>query len=118
MGIQRHPVTIADTETTSPAINIAGQLVVGLRVGTVAAATCTFTASDAPPQSPKGGSFDAQTFLTVCNDAGTTISVTTPDNRHIVLDPATFAGMHQLKIVAASAASGAEVWTLVTRTAS
>lgn len=111
-----HRVTISNTTTTSPAINVAGQEIVGLSVGTVAATAATFTACFVPPQSSKGGSFETQTFRTLRDDQAAAVSITTTDDSQFEFDPP-LRGVYQLKIIANVAASGDETWTLITRPA-
>lgn len=115
MGVLAHALTIANGQTTSGALNIEGRCVVGISVGTVAATTATFTATHEGAVSPKGvGS--AGTFRAVRDSAGAALSFATPDDSHIVIDPASLASMQQIKIVAGTAASGDETWTVITRT--
>lgn len=114
MRLSYFDATIADTETTSDAINVAGRCVVGVSIGTVAAATASFTATHEMPASPKGV-VPTPTFRTLRDSDGVALSFTTTDDSFVVFDPAAIAGVTQLKIVAGSAASGDETWRVVMR---
>ena len=114
MTVYGHDVVIANTETTSPAVNVDGRVVVGLRVGTVAATTATFTATHEKVGTPKDAAA-TPTFRTVRGSDGVAFSTDTADNSHFSFDPAALASVTQIKIVAGAAASGDETWTLLTR---
>lgn len=112
-----HTVTISNTATTSPAINVASQEIVGLSIGTVAATAATFVACSQPPDSPKGGATSTQTFRTVRpQNTSAAYTVITTDDSYLPIDPP-IRGAYQIKIIANVAASGDESWTLVTRPA-
>lgn len=114
MGVHSHDVTIANGATESSALDVEGRSIVAVRVGTVAATTASFKATVAEPASPKGV-VATPTFLAVVDSAGDTLSFETPDNSHITFDPAALVSVMQVKIVAGTAASGDETWTIVTR---
>ena len=114
MGLHAHEVVIANGQTTSAALNVEGRCVVGVSIGTVAAATAGFTAATAAPATPKGV-VASPTFRTVRGSDGVAFSFTTTDDSHIVFDPAAMASITQLKIVAGTAASGDETWVVLTR---
>lgn len=112
-AVHAQAVTIADGETTSPALNVAGRRIVGLSIGTVAATAATFVATYEAVATPKGN-VDDPTFRTVRTEDGTEMSVTTTDDSHIELEPRIGAAI-QVKIVANVAASGDETWVVLTR---
>lgn len=106
--------TILNGATESDAVPIGGRAVVAVRVGTVAATTASFKATMTKPASPKGVA-DTATYVAVRDSAGDVLSFETPDDSHIVLDPAAIISAEQIKIVAGTAASGNESWTVITR---
>lgn len=115
MSLHEHSLTIANGETESDALNLEGRAIVAVRVGTVAATTASFKAVSTAPATPKGN-ITAPTYLAVRDSAGDLMSFETPDDSHIAFDPAALVSFEQVKIVAGTAASGAETWVVVTRT--
>ena len=97
-------VTIAESGTTSGAVDLGEWLVAGIITPSALTGTAfTFTAADA-----EDGTYNA------CYDSsGNAISVTVAASRHILLEPQTFAGARWLKIVSGSTEAAARNITLV-----
>lgn len=103
--------TIADSQTTSAEVDLGGNglTLVGIIVpSTWTTASISFTAATA-----SGG-----TFYPVYNAAGAAIatgSITGGTAIWMALDPADFAGIRFLKLVASASQSGGDTLTLITR---
>lgn len=96
-------VTVADGQTTTPAVAVEGMKVLGVYIPTgLDGTTIGFTACDTL----------AGTYLSV-QDSGGAISYTVAASRYLALDPAKFLGIAYLKIVLGSQ-TGAIVLKLVT----
>jgi len=97
-------VTIANGQTTSGVIDLAGKKLVGIEIpASFTGATVSFT------QCRSAGG----TYLPVCKEDGTSYSVTATDASYIRMNPSVFAGCAFIKVVSASSETGAKVVTAV-----
>jgi hypothetical protein len=98
--------TIANGATVSGGVDLRGSTLCGLFLPAEFDGTAvTFQAC-----ATEGG-----TFVPVQDGAGAAVSKTVAASQYVPLDPATFAGIQFLKVVAGTAQTGASVLTLATR---
>ena len=98
--------TIANGATESSEINLNGKTVCGLIMPSAfTGTTMTF----------KGARTVGGTFVTLKDTSGTDKSITVGTSRYIILDPADFAGIENLKLVSGSAEGAARDVYVATR---
>ena len=104
--LRRVTATIANGQTTSGAIDIGEEVVVGLVTPAgLTGASLTFTASDT-----EGG-----TYSPVYDQYGTQVTITVSTSRHVTIAPETLLGCRWLKIVSGSAEAGGDDIVVITR---
>lgn len=82
--------TIASGASLSDAIDISEAVLVGIKLpSTWTAANLTIQAADEDAES---------TFNNVYDQTGTEVTITASASRHVILEPAKFAGMKQIKL--------------------
>jgi hypothetical protein len=108
-GFAEREVTIANGQTESAEVDLAGRVPVGLFVdGTLTGTTVTFLAARVT----------AGDFLPVQDGEGAAYSVTVASDQYIPLDPSKFWGVRFLKVKSGSAEGAARTVYLQTRKAS
>ena len=97
-------VTIAESGTTSQAVDVGEWLIAGI----VTPAALTGTALTFTGALEEGG-----TYRALVDSSGTPISVTVSADDHILIEPQTFAGVSWIKLVSGSAEAADREITLV-----